>query len=411
MITHIGRQPIFNAFAESFAYELLYRSCDQNNAASFADSALATARVIVNLVHNLGISPIIGTKIGFINVDENILFSDTLILLPKENFRFEILEHTPVTLALIERVKFMHKLGYRFSLDDFICTRANIQLYEPLFPYIDIIKIDIRCIGIEHVQAAIEPLLQYKIDLLAEKIETYEEYEKCKSLNFTYFQGYFFEKPVIVSGKRIEPNTLDALRLINCIYENDDTHYISQKISGCPHLVFNLLRHINSGAYHFKKQITEIKQMIALLGPAKLVCWLGLFLYESPEKQPFGEELFNNAKFRAKLMEELTLQCGQKALSNKAFLTGSLSLIDTYLHMPMEDFLGNLNLDKEIHDALLYRKGFLGELLNLTIKMNHNEDIKMSLDACSIKSLNEETLYLACNKASTFVEEVNKSKS
>ena len=112
MHTYIGRQPIFDKNGHSFAYELLYRSCDMNNAANFEDNSKATARVIANLIHNLGLKTIIGQKMGFINVDETILFSDALLLLPKEHFRFEILEHTKVTLALCERIKHLHASVY-----------------------------------------------------------------------------------------------------------------------------------------------------------------------------------------------------------------------------------------------------------------------------------------------------------
>ncbi|MDD2384784.1 MAG: EAL domain-containing protein [Sulfurospirillaceae bacterium] len=411
MITYIGRQPIFNIHEQCFAYELLYRSCDINNAATFENSALATARVIINLVHNLGVNVILGEKIGFVNVDEAILFSDTLLLLPKDKFRFEILEYTRVTLALIERIKYMYSLGYRFSLDDFDCSDATMRDFEPLFPYIDIIKIDILALGIKNVSHAIAKLKRHSIDLLAEKIETYEEYITCQKLHFKFFQGYFFEKPMIVSGEKFEPNVMNALRLMNCIYENDDPNFISQKLSTCPDLVYNLLRHLNSGAYHFRTEITNIKQMITLLGSLKLLSWLGLFLYESPEKKPFGEELFNSAKFRAKLMEELALLCGYNELANKAFLTGSLSLLDAYLSMPMEEFLLNLNLDQEMKDALLFHKGILGEFLHIAIEMNHSKDIEAMIQGLThAPCFKQEDLLLACSKASIFVTESNHTK-
>ena len=408
--TYIGRQPIFDKNGHSFAYELLYRSCDINNAATFEDNSKATARVIANLIHNLGLKTIIGQKMGFINVDETILFSDALLLLPKEHFRFEILEHTKVTLALCERIKHLHALGYRFLLDDFACTDAMIKQYEPLFPYIDILKVDILAIGTPNLASALSKIQKYNLTLLAEKIETHEEYQACLAFPFTYFQGYFFEKPLILSGKRIEPNTVNAIRVINCIHETDEIKHISQKFSMCPDLVYNLLRHINSGAYHFKQQITNIGQMITLLGPKKLLSWLGLFLYGNPRNVPFGEELFNSAKFRAKFMEALALKCNNHELATRAFLTGSLSLIDAYLHISMEEFLEEIHLDKEISLALLKGEGALGELLWVAKEMNHSNDIeetiaKLNASPCFKKEL----LYEACYEANLFVEETNQT--
>lgn len=412
MKTYIGRQPIFNRKGSTFAYELLYRSCDLNNAATFDDSTKATARVIANLIHNLGVFNIIGQKMGFVNVDETMLFSDAILLLPKESFWFEILESTHVSLALLERIKHLKALGYRFLLDDFNCTDAMIKTYEPFFPYIDIVKVDVLAIGVTNLSTALSKLEKYSLTLLAEKIESHEEYKACLAFPFTYFQGYFFEKPLILSGKRIEPNTLNALRVINCIRQSDDLKEIAQKFSMCPDLVYNLLRHINSGAYHFKQTITNISQMVTLLGPQKLLSWLGLFLYGAPHDKPFGEELFNSAKFRAKLMELLAQKCDNPSVANKAFLTGSLSLIDAYLNIEMEAFLDEVDLDEEMKNALLYGKGHLGELLELAKEMGHVSDenhINKIIEKCN-SCFDKETLYDACYQANLFVEESNQTK-
>ena len=406
MSTYVGRQPIFDKEGVCFGYELLYRSCEINNVATFQDNAKATARVMVNLIHNIGLAPIIGQKIGYINVDETMLFSDAMLLLPKEHFGFEILEHTKVSLSLYERVKHLHALGYRFSLDDFDCSDAMIQLYTPLFPYVEIIKVDIQAIGLVALHAALEKIKPFNIPLLAEKIETQEEYEACKKLPFDFFQGYFFEKPVILTGRQIEPYTDNAIRLINSIQQNSDITFISHQFSTCPDLVYNLLRHVNSGAYHFQQKITSIKQMVTLLGPQKILSWLGLFLYGAPQKRPFGTEIFKNAKFRAKVMEELAFTCKKDALANKAFLTGSLSLIDAYLSIPMHEFLNHVQLDDEIKTALLFRQGFLGEILFIATEMNHARSIEEIVkDLGMTPCFTTEQLYDVCTKATIFVEE------
>jgi len=409
--TYIGRQPIFNRNGDAFAYELLYRSCDINNSANFDDNTKATARVIANLVHNLGVKNIIGTKMGFINVDETILFSDAILLLPKEHFYFEILEYTKVSMALCERVKHLYSLGYRFLLDDFDCTDETIKNYNPLFPYIEIIKVDIMAIGVDNLSSALSRIEKFDITLLAEKIESFEEFQACANFSFRYFQGYFFEKPLILSGTKIEPNVINALKIINCIGQTEDIKEISQKFSTCPDLVYNLLRHINSSHYHFKQTITNISQMLSLLGRQKLISWLGLFLYETATQKPFGEELFNAAKFRAKFMESLAQKCMGPQVATKAFLTGSLSLIDSYLSVPMETFLSEIILDSEISEALLNGSGNLGTLLWLAKEMEHNKDVDVLLAHIhQADCFSKEALYEACYEATLFVEQNNQTK-
>lgn len=375
MYTYIGRQPIFNREGDCLAYELLYRSCEGNNYAAFNDNAKATARVIVSLIHTIGFPSVIGTKKGYINLDESMLFSDALLLLPQENFGFEILEYTHITEPLIARIAELHAQGYTFSLDDFDCTEAMFETYAPIFPYIDMIKVDIQASGLCNLKDSLAKLSSYNINLLAEKIE---------------------------------PNTINAINLINCIQENNDPNFISQKFATCPDLVYNLLRHVNSGAYPFKQKITSIKQMVTLLGPQKILSWLGLFLYGAPHMRPFGGEIFNNAKFRAKIMEELALTCHKPELANKAFLTGSLSLIDAYLNIPMLEFLNYAHLDDEIKTALLFQEGFLGELLSIATEMNHVMNTEKTLKYLEKKRcFNMEELYEACHKALVFIEETS----
>jgi EAL and modified HD-GYP domain-containing signal transduction protein len=407
MHSYLGRQPIFDKQGDIFAYELLYRSCELRNEACFEDNTLASTRVIAHLIQSFGIKSVVGSKQGFINLDETMLFSDTLLLLPKEHICFEILEYTKVSLALYERVKYLHSLGYRFLLDDFDCTDTMIATYEALFPYIDIVKVDILAIGLSNLPNALAKIKKYDLTLLAEKIESFEVYTACKALPFTYFQGYFFEKPLIVVGKRLEPQTLNALRLINCIQHTYDMKEIAQRISSCPDIVYNLLRHINSGAYHFKHTITNITQMTTLLGHQKLLSWLGLFIYGSPNQQPFGEAVYNSAKFRAKMMEILATKHYSQEMAHKAFLVGSLSLVDVYFNISMEDFLQELHLDEEIKEALLFEKGCLGNLLWIAKEMNHSCEIASNLLCANIC---QEELYDACLEANIFVEESNQFK-
>lgn len=409
--SYLGRQPIFDKQGALFAYELLYRNCELRNEAHFEDNTLASTRVIAHLIQSFGIKSVVGSKQGFINLDETMLFSDALLLLPKEYICFEILEYTKVSLALYERVKYLHTLGYRFLLDDFDCTDSMIANYEALFPYIDIVKVDILAIGLESLPRALEKIKKYNLTLLAEKIESFEVHEACLKLPFTYFQGYFFEKPLIVVGKRLEPQTLNALRLINCVQKTYDMKEITHHISSCPDIVYNLLRHINSGAYHFKHTITNITQMTTLLGHQKLLSWLGLFIYGSSHQKPFSEAIYNNAKFRAKMMEILAQKYYSHELAHKAFLVGSLSLVDVYLNIAMEDFLKELHLDDEIKEALLHQKGRLGNLLSIAKEMSHSCDITPSiLHEKECQDFCQDVLYDACLEATLFVEQSNQSK-
>ena len=399
----IGRQPIFDREGRCVSYELLYRNTHEASEAVFADNANATARVIINLIHNIGLTSIIGDKIGFININEQIILSDIFLSLPKDKFVFEILEYTKVTQEVIDKIAYLHSIGYKFALDDFSCDNENIEYFKRLFPYVDVIKIDLLATTDLTIEAMVEKFSALNVKLLAEKVENIEIFNRCKNAGFDYFQGYFFEKPSIIKGVKIEPSVLHAIDIINTLRSTNDMHIISDKFSSYPELTFNLLRYINSAEFSFHQKITSIQHILTLLGPQRLRSWLGLFLYSTSHEEMFQEALIDTAKFRASLMKDLVIILGKPALADEAFLTGSLSLIDTYLHVSMEEIVKKIHLDPVIMNALLTREGHLGKLLEITEKLEKTENINSLIDHLANKlHISAKKLYELYKKAQNF---------
>lgn len=396
----IGRQPILNSEGKHVAYELLYRSKGASEAV-FEDDTKATTRVIINLVHNIGVSSILGNKTGYINVDDHTLLSDALLSIPKEQFVFEILEYTKISVAIIERVRQFHNLGYRFALDDFSCDNENIEYFKALFPFIDIIKIDLLGKQICTIEEIGQKFKGEKVTLLAEKIEDLETFERCKKAGFELFQGYFFEKPTIVEGKSIEPSVANAMDMINILYTTTDMNVVSQNFSLYPELTFNLLHYINSSKYSFKDEITSIKKILNLLGPSRLRAWLGLFLYGSKNERIFNDVIADAATFRANMMSELVSAHGKPQLADEAFLAGSLSLIDTYLQIDMREIIEKIKLSKSIKDALLTKEGYLGKILSIAEKLEKTDQLQRMVERLAPKvNLTPAQLYALYRKAS-----------
>ncbi len=377
---YIGRQPILDRDGKCVSYELLYRHNHSASGAVFSDNVQATTRVIINLIHNIGLSSIIGNRVGYINVNEAILMSDVLLSLPKSKFILEILEYTLVSDDVIKRVHHLHELGYRFALDDFLCSYENIEKFKDFFPYVDVVKVDLLVEQEVPLEKIVALFKEYNIKVLAEKVENIEMFERCKNAGFTLFQGYFFEKPTILIGKKIEPSVANALDMINTLQAEENSDIVSRKFTDYPELTFNLLRYVNSAEFNFKSEITSIKQILSLLGASRLRSWLGLFLYGGSEDRLFREAIINAAKFRSNLMCELVTTLGRKELADEAFLVGSLSLIDTYLQVAMADIIGNINLSEGIMSALLQREGYLGKLLTITEKLERTDQLQTVIE-------------------------------
>jgi c-di-GMP phosphodiesterase len=404
----IGRQPIFDKNGKCVAYELLYRNTRESSEAVFSDGANATARVIVNLIHNIGLSSILGNKVGYVNIDERIILSDVFLSLPKSKFVFEILEHTKVTPEVIEKIRYLHEIGYKFALDDFSCENENIEYFKLLFPYVDVIKLDLLAPSTMSIESMVSKFSPFDIKLLAEKVENVEMFEECINAGFDYFQGYFFEKPTVISGIKIEPSILNAIDVINTLYTTTDMTLICDKFSLYPELTFNLLRYINSAEFSFRHEITSIKQILNLLGPSRLRSWLGLFLYSGQQEEKFQEAILEAAKFRANMMLELVITLGKPELSDEAFLAGSLSLIDAYLHLSMNDIIQKIHLSQPLMDALLKREGYLGKLLLITEKVEKTDHLQTLIENLAPKiNLTPLQLYQIYSKAHSYTLETD----
>ncbi len=199
--------------------------------------------------------------------------------------------------------------------------------------------------------------------------------------------------------------SLNVIDVLNTLQETVDLKIITEKFSLYPELTFNLLRYINSAEYSFRSEITSIRQIINLLGPARLHSWLGLFVYSSENETDISLETIKSAKFRANLMRELVIAHKKNELSDEAFLTGSLSLIDIYFQLTMEEMLEKIVVGKSIRDALMTREGYLGKILTITEKLETTKNLEGMIDAIAPKlNLVHEELYTIYTKAKSFVE-------
>lgn len=182
----IGRQPILNRDEQICAYELLFRSAQSLTEANVSDASQATASVILNTLAGFGVQQILGKHLGFINLELDILMSDSLELLPKEMVVLELLETLEVTPVLIERCRELKEAGFVLALDD----HDYDPKYEELYQLVEIVKVDLMATPVDTLPPTIERYREYSFKLLAEKVESKEEFLKCLDLGFDYFQGY-----------------------------------------------------------------------------------------------------------------------------------------------------------------------------------------------------------------------------
>ncbi|URA10325.1 EAL and HDOD domain-containing protein [Thermospira aquatica] len=376
---YIGRQPILNRESQIKAYELLFRSSEGRNVSDRND-LYATSSVIVTLLNQIGVHNLLANYTGYINVENQFFENHLYENLNPSSFVLELLETCKVDQALIDAVDHLHKKGFRFALDDVVLNdQSYIKSFSPLLPYVSVIKIDVR----ENTEYQIKSklnLLQKSTNakFLAEKIENVEEFHFYRDeLQFDLFQGYFFSKPTIIQGQKIEPKRTAIMELLHLIETDADINKLEETFKRYPDITVNLLKFINSSAFGTRSKVTSIRQAIALLGYKKLFNWLMLLAYVYQTDNEIARPLFDLALQRAKMMETLIrhLQGNNPDMMDAAFLTGLLSLVGALYQEPLEQVLSELGIGKEIYDAIISKENLLGKLLFL-IETNETNDVE-----------------------------------
>ena len=380
---YFARQPILDIHGQTYAYELLYRSSNKQGFSPIEDDRCATAQVLVNTLNFVDLKSIIGSAFAFINIDEAILLDEMVLSIPKEQFVLEILETVVITPEVIERVRELKELGYRFALDDIDCSKEYIKNFQPLFKYVDILKLDITLMDEETLPRYLTLFKQFELKVLAEKVETQEEFDKYKDLGCDLFQGFFFARPDIIENKRLDPEQIIILDLIQKLQNGEDTDTVCHTFEQNVALTLQLLRFINSAAFSFRASIKSIRQAVMLLGPQQLKSWLLLISYANPASGPkgFTNPLLHLAQTRANMMQTLT-QAHYKNRSNgvlldKAAFIGLLSLVEALFNTPIDTILDELNIDGEIADTLINYKGEFGQIFELILAVERFDTDKV----------------------------------
>lgn len=364
----IGRQPILDRAGSVFGYELLFRSA-RDRGADHSDPSFATASVILGALSGIGLGEVLGGHRGFINVGRDLLFSDSLEILPRDQVVLELLETIEPTHAVIQRCKLLKAAGFALALDDHLHDVA----FEPLYRIVDHVKVDLLLGKKGAVEETVERLRPYPLALLAEKVETSQQFKECLDLGFQYFQGYHFARPAVLERRRIDEGGATLLRLLQLLGDDADVREIELAFRESPGLTYKLLILVNSVSFGSRERLRSVRQAITMLGRAQMRRWLQLSLFAQDERRGLDDPLVDMAAVRATFMEHLAPLHPELAQASdageQAFMTGILSLLDRIFDVKMPELVARLNLSENASAALAAREGPLGQLLGVAEKL------------------------------------------
>jgi EAL and modified HD-GYP domain-containing signal transduction protein len=359
---YIARQPIFNVHKKLYAYELLYRGYTHFSLAEVSGNK-ATTSLLSSVFLTEGVGVISGTRPCFVNFTEELLLKKIAYSFPTSRIVIEILENVKPTEEVVEAIRNLKSGGYTIALDDFVFH----EKLEPFVALADIIKIDIRLTPLTTIVKTLRYLAGYKVKLLAEKVETLEEFEKANKLGFHYYQGYFFSKPEKILVKELASTKISLFSLLAEVNRKSTTlerlhHIISQDLA----ISYKLLRFINSAYFYRLEKVKSVKHAIAYLGEKELRRFIVLVIVsEFAMEKP--TELVRLSLVRAKFCELLADRSILAGYAQEVFLVGMFSFMDTMLDMEMKVVMDRLPLTDAVKDALVDRSGKLSPFLQAII--------------------------------------------
>ena len=360
MDVFIGRQPILDKSGRIVAYELLYRSGPKNEFPDI-DSDKATSYLINHLFTSFGLSEVSNNKPVFINFGKNMLLSGLPQFDPKAVV-IELLEGLKIDEGLINACRNLHRNGFKIALDDFILEKEIL----PLIKISSIIKIDWLRDSIEKIKELLKALKGYHGALLAEKIETHEQFEISKEMGFHLFQGYFFARPKILKKKGLSSNELTKMKLLRLFKRDEwDIKEIAEILKSDVSIVGKLLNLINSAKFSLQRNVATIEEAIIIIGISELKKWLTIILFSETSSNIHYKEILDIAILRACFCEEIT-KIIDFHLKDKAYLTGLVSFFHILLERELQRLISDLPLEDSIKEAVLYERGILGKIFSLS---------------------------------------------
>jgi EAL and modified HD-GYP domain-containing signal transduction protein len=367
----IGRQPIMDSKQHIIGYELFFRHSSSAEAAVYEDDFKACANVLVNTV-GMDMQWLLGDKLAFINVNEEMLKSELLELMPPKRTVLEILKSITPSDEIVIRCQALRTLGYKIALDNpHLCKGSEL-----LQQCADFVKIDIQTVDTTELGKIFMRFNAPCVTMIAEKVETEREFNAVQSIGFQHFQGFYFARPETFTATVINPSFDSVLNILNKVNQDADNEVIEAGFKQDSALSFKLLRYINSVGFGLSCEVQSIKHAMTILGRNQLTRWLTLLMVTAGENST-PPALMKTSITRGRLTELLGEGYFEKKDRDNLFIVGAFSLLDAILKMPIDQVLEKIQLSEPVAEALLNREGIYGPFLQLTEACEDSDDARI----------------------------------
>ncbi|MBM6551725.1 EAL and HDOD domain-containing protein [Marinomonas ostreistagni] len=396
----MAQQPIYDRQQRLFGYELLFRG-ESEHCAVFDNAEAATSQVLVNLC--IGITALEPERRQpfFINMTTDLVVSDAFFPISPETVYIEILEDQEITPEFIAAVERWHRFGFRFVLDDYQFK----ETYDPLLPFMSMVKIDVLATPPRTVLSDIKRLQSYDLALVAEKVEDEAMFNDCLGLGFQYFQGYYLQRPQIVKGKRVKADEHSAVRLLNVLQKDDvEIERVASIVGQNPTLAYQMLRLLNSPVVGLARRVESIKEAVVYLGLTQIRRWATLITLSAVPTH--NVSILRVLLIRARCCE-LLAQKSSNICSDKAFTVGLMSGLDLMLGINQKELMGQIMLHDDLKSAILEHKGPLGKLLYSAKSIEEERWDRISVMPAKIRGTVNHAFFDSLQWANKIIDTIN----
>jgi EAL and modified HD-GYP domain-containing signal transduction protein len=342
-VRYVARQPILDKRSRLHGYELLFRMGPET--AFRGDGDHATRSMIDNAVL-FGLEKLTSSLPAFVNCTMESLTKQLVQILPPSITVLELLEDLEPTPALIESCRELKAMGFRIALDDFVWKPE----LEPLVKLADYIKVDFMKSDAAERKLLFQHLHGAPICLIAEKVETQEDFQQACKEGFTLFQGYYFCRPELIKNRKIPANYLSHLQLLKMMrQETLNLAQLGELVKREPSLTHRLLRVVNSPVYALRQEVNSIELALVVVGE-ETFRRIATVAIASELNSGHTAEILRVAFVRARFCELAARSC--KLVPSEQFLLGLVSMFPAMLRISMEDLAPSLPLREEIRLAL-----------------------------------------------------------
>lgn len=367
-VLFLGRQPIVDKEAQLIGYELLYRN--ERGTSDMSNEQSATANVLTHTLSLSGIDAVVGKHLAFVNIDAKFLKHDMILSVPAERFVFELDVPKKDDIDSLKRLSELYDMGYNFAFCINDVSDETVAYAKKVVDYIKYIKLNTMQVDKEKLFKILLTLGSSQKRLIATHVETKELFDSFSEMGFELFQGYFFAKPEMVASTQVGTDSTTIITLCNLLTTDASVAEIVKGFSAVPTISMHLIQYLNSCAFSFKESVDSLDRMVTLIGRRPLLQWLFLTLYASEDKSQENNAILLTVQQRTQLIVDL-LKVVEPDISkeeiSKAYFVGLLSLMHVIVKQPLEVFIESIRIDASIKEALLDKKGLLGEIYEVCI--------------------------------------------